>query len=72
MLVAVLIGVVNRLTQMLASGRRLLLVRTSFVILSLLVPSDGASNSMETLNQSHNKTGNPLEVIRKLFLLNPF
>lgn len=65
MLVAVL------LTQMLASGRRLLLACTSFVILSLLVPSDGASNSLETLNQSHNKTGNPLEVIR-VILLNPF
>jgi len=63
--------VIDRSTQMLASGRRQLLVCTGFAVLSLLAPSNGASNSTETLNQGHNKTGNPLEVI-KVILLNPF
>ncbi|XP_037413449.1 cytochrome b561 domain-containing protein At4g18260-like [Triticum dicoccoides] len=49
---------------MLVSGRRrLLLLYTSFVVLSLLtLPSDGSSNSTEELNQSRNKTGHPLEL----------
>ncbi|CAO1948052.1 unnamed protein product [Urochloa humidicola] len=52
---------------MLAPGRRLLLVCTSFVILSLLAaPSNGASNPTETLNQGHNKTRNPLEMTPKV------
>lgn len=60
----------NWLAQMLVSERRRLLVLcTSFVILSLLMlPSDGSSNSTEDLNQSRNKTGHPLEVIRVVFL----
>lgn len=55
------------MAQMLASRRkRPLLVSTSFVILSLLVRSNGASNSMETLNQNRNKTGHPLEITPKV------
>uniref|UniRef100_M8D3A6 Uncharacterized protein n=1 Tax=Aegilops tauschii TaxID=37682 RepID=M8D3A6_AEGTA len=48
---------------MLVPGRRRLLVLcTSFVVLSLLtLPSDGSSNSTEDLNQGRNKTGHPLE-----------
>ncbi|KAL6614774.1 hypothetical protein ACP70R_037044 [Stipagrostis hirtigluma subsp. patula] len=52
---------------MLASGRRrLLLLCTSFVILSLLASSNGSSNSAEGLNQSHNKTAHPLEMTPKV------
>lgn len=52
---------------MLVSGRKgLLLLSTSFLILSLLTPSDGSSNSTENLNQSHNKTGHPLELTPKV------
>uniref|UniRef100_A0A0A8YSL0 Cytochrome b561 domain-containing protein n=1 Tax=Arundo donax TaxID=35708 RepID=A0A0A8YSL0_ARUDO len=48
---------------MLVSGRRtLLLLCMSFVILSLLAPSNGSSSSMENINQSHNKTGHLLEM----------
>uniref|UniRef100_A0A453F702 Uncharacterized protein n=1 Tax=Aegilops tauschii subsp. strangulata TaxID=200361 RepID=A0A453F702_AEGTS len=54
---------------MLVPGRRRLLVLcTSFVVLSLLtLPSDGSSNSTEDLNQGRNKTGHPLEVITAVF-----
>lgn len=49
---------------MLESGRRrLLLLCASFVLLSLLGPSNGASNSTENLGDRHNKTSHPLEVI---------
>ncbi|KAL6845326.1 hypothetical protein ACP4OV_024821 [Aristida adscensionis] len=52
---------------MLASGRRrLLLLCTSFVILSLLAPCNGASSSMENISQSHNRTGHPLEMTPKV------
>ncbi|XP_062217382.1 cytochrome b561 domain-containing protein At2g30890-like [Phragmites australis] len=52
---------------MLASGRRrLLFLCASFVILSLLAPSNGASNSMENINQSHNKAVHPSEMTPKV------
>ncbi|TVU35614.1 hypothetical protein EJB05_17513 [Eragrostis curvula] len=48
---------------MLVSARnRVLLLCTSFVILSLLAPSNGAPNSTENINPSHNKAGQPLEI----------
>ncbi|KAM0858444.1 hypothetical protein ACQ4PT_047831 [Festuca glaucescens] len=52
---------------MLVSGRKgVLVLCTSFVILSLLtVPSNGSSNSTEDLNQSRNKTGHPLQLTPK-------
>ena len=58
----------NWLAQMLESGRRrLLLLCASFVLLSLLGPSNGASNSTENLSESRNKTSHTLEVTRVNF-----
>ncbi|XP_066306740.1 cytochrome b561 domain-containing protein At2g30890-like [Miscanthus floridulus] len=57
----------NWLAQMLESGRRrLLLLCASFVLLSLLGPSNGASNSTENLSESRNKTSHTLEMTPKV------
>jgi hypothetical protein len=54
----------NRLAQMSVSGRRrLFLVCLSFVILSLLAPSNGKPSSVDNINQSQNKTLEVMEVI---------
>jgi hypothetical protein len=54
----------NWLAQMLLGRRRLLLVCASLVLLSLLGPSNGASNSTgNNLGESRNRTSShPLEV----------
>uniref|UniRef100_A0A0D9V3W1 Cytochrome b561 domain-containing protein n=1 Tax=Leersia perrieri TaxID=77586 RepID=A0A0D9V3W1_9ORYZ len=46
--------------------KRLLFLFTSYLVLLLLAPSDGSSNSTLNLNQSHNKTGHPSEMTPKV------
>uniref|UniRef100_A0A0E0JM52 Cytochrome b561 domain-containing protein n=1 Tax=Oryza punctata TaxID=4537 RepID=A0A0E0JM52_ORYPU len=49
-----------------SARKRLFFLFTCFLILLLLVPSDGSSNSTVNLNQSHNKTGRTLEMTPKV------
>jgi hypothetical protein len=54
-------------SKMFVSARkRLFFLFISSLLLSLLAPSDGSSNSTANLNQSHNKTGRTLEMTPKV------